>query len=103
MNEGELMNSIRAALNVIPNVRFFRNNTGVDTQRGIRYGLGVGSADLIGLVAGRFVALEVKTPSGRVSPDQTRWLDAVACLGGVSAVVRSVDEAMSVVDGVLRG
>ena len=103
MRETSLMRAIRAAVNVLPGARFWRNNVGVDSERGVRYGLGIGSADLVGVVHGTFVALEVKTTTGRVSDDQTRWLDAVRRCGGVAEVVRSVEDAVRVVQGVSRG
>lgn len=97
MNETELSNAIRAAMNAIPGVRLWRNNVGVDTQRGVRYGLAVGSADLIGMVDGRFLAVEVKAANGRMSDDQRIWRDVVRGLGGVYILARSVDEAVAAV------
>jgi hypothetical protein len=65
-------------------------------QGWLTYGLAVGSADLIGLVeGGRFVSLEVKTPSGVQSPEQIAWGRMVERLGGIHAVVRSIDDARS--------
>lgn len=92
------MDSIRAALCAVEGVRVWRNNVGVDTMRGIRYGLGVGSPDLVGIAWGRFVGLEVKTPTGRVSKEQTMWLDMVRRFGGVAGVARSVDDAIAIVE-----
>ena len=89
-------------------VRLWRNNTGalVDQQgRFVRFGLCKGSSDLIGLRSleitpemvgqrvAQFVALEVKTASGVVSPEQRAFLRVVQELGGVAAVCRSVEEA----------
>lgn len=64
----------------------------------IHYGVGdKGGSDLIGCtLAGRFVALEVKTPTGRATPEQLRFIEAVRRNGGVGAVVRSVEEAVQV-------
>jgi hypothetical protein len=59
----------------------------------VRYGLAVGSSDLIGCLNGRFIALEVKTPTGRASPQQRQWLDLVRRHGGFAAIVRSVEDA----------
>lgn len=103
MNETELMNAIRATLNRMPGVRFFRNNVGLArTEHGaIVYGLGRGSGDLIGLVNGRFVSLEVKTPQGRVQDDQLLWANAIKELGGYAAIVRSVKQAVDFVEAVL--
>lgn len=92
------MDSIRAAVCAVDGVRVWRNNVGVDTMRGIRYGLGVGSPDLVGIAWGRFVGLEVKTPTGRVSKEQTMWLDMVRRFGGVAGVARSVEDALAIVE-----
>ena len=89
-------------------VRLWRNNTGalLDQQaRFVRFGLCKGSSDLIGLRAleitpelvgqrlAQFVALEVKTAQGVLSPEQRAFLRLVKDLGGVAAVCRSVEEA----------
>jgi hypothetical protein len=89
-------------------VRLWRNNTGalVDQQgRFVRFGLCKGSSDLIGLRSleitpelvgqrlAQFVALEVKTAQGVLSPEQRAFLRVVQQLGGVAAACRSVEEA----------
>ena len=96
------------ALAGVDGVRVWRNNTGVGAAQGgfsVRYGLGVGSADLVGLIApsGRFFALEVKGPKGKCSPDQVAWLAFVRSMGGYAAVVRSVPEALAAVEEARRG
>jgi hypothetical protein len=88
--------------------RLWRNNTGalVDQQgRFVRFGLCKGSSDLIGLRSieirpelvgqrlAQFVALEVKTAQGVLSPAQRAFLRLVHELGGVAAACRSVEEA----------
>ena len=94
-------------------MRLWRNNTGalVDQQgRFVRFGLCKGSSDLIGLRAleitpelvgqrlAQFVALEIKTGSGTVSPEQRAFLRLVQELGGVAAVCRSIEQARAVLD-----
>ncbi|MCP9852775.1 VRR-NUC domain-containing protein [Synechococcus sp. HJ21-Hayes] len=94
-------------------VRLWRNNTGalVDQQgRFVRFGLCKGSSDLIGLRSleitpemvgqrvAQFVALEVKTESGTVSPEQRAFLQLVQQLGGVAAVCRSIEQAQALLD-----
>lgn len=96
MTEGALQDSIRLALADEPGLVLWRNNVGVATVGGgarVRYGLAVGSADLVGILNGRFVALEIKTPTGRASSEQKLWLALVRARGGFAAVVRSVDDA----------
>ena len=85
--------------------RLFRNNTGTlrdQHGRPVQFGLCKGSADLIGWTSRTitpemvgqqvaiFTSIEVKTPTGRVRPEQKTWLDAVAKAGGIAAVARSV-------------
>jgi len=64
------------------------------------FGLIAGAADLIGLVKpwGRFLALEVKSKTGRASKEQTQFLALVNRMGGVGRLVRSVEEAMAAVE-----
>lgn len=111
MLEIELQNRIRLAIGAMTGVRMFRNQVGnfrsLDGNRIIKVGT-VGSSDLIGFtsktitpdmvgqVIAQYVALEIKTPSGKVSPQQTAFISMVNKLGGIGAIVRSVDEAKSV-------
>lgn len=99
MSEGATQDAIRVALSGEPGLVLWRNNVGIAEHRGqrVRYGLAVGSADLVGCLDGRFVALEVKTATGRVAPEQKLWLDLVRRYGGFAAIVRSVDEARAAV------
>jgi hypothetical protein len=109
-SEHEIQQRIRLACGRGP-VRLWRNNTGalVDQQgRFVRFGLCKGSSDLIGLRSleitpelvgqriAQFVALEIKTNCGVVSPEQRAFLQAVQDLGGLAAVCRSVQQAQAV-------
>lgn len=49
--------------------------------------------EMVGQSIAQFVAIECKAASGRVSPDQIRFIEAVKKAGGVAGVVRSPDEA----------
>jgi len=58
-----------------------------------------GSSDILGILPkGRFLAVEVKAPRGRLTPEQKQFLDDVQKLGGLAVVVRSWKE----LDHVLR-
>lgn len=127
MSETDLMREIRAALCSLSGVRVWRNNEGVFRQLNgegvIRCGLGVGSADLVGVCltdrgwplpassqVGRFFAIEVKAANARTSKqgkrhreEQDAWARAVRELGGFVSTVRSVDEAMAAVERCRRG
>lgn len=109
--ERSLMVRIRAELAAMPGVLVWRNNTGMGTRlnggeigEAIRFGLAVGSADLVGIVRvrdiGVFAGFEVKLPRyrTRTTPEQKRWLDTVRRFGGIAAVVTSPEEARAVVE-----
>lgn len=76
----------------------WRNNVGRATYgtARVQYGLGLGSADLVGLLvpSGRGVAIEVKTPVGRLSPVQVAWRGAWERAGGLYVLAHSVEEAI---------
>ena len=106
-SEHEIQQRIRLACGHGP-VRLWRNNSGalVDQQgRLVRFGLCKGSSDLIGLRTleitpdlvgqrlAQFVALEIKTARGVVSPEQRAFLMLVEQLGGLAAICRSVEAA----------
>ena len=107
MSEAAIQQDIRLALGQTPGLRVFRNNVGAIKDRNnrlVRYGLCTGSADLIGWQSvvitpamvgqrfARFLSVEVKTPAGRVSPEQETWRQAVHKAGGIAVVARSVDD-----------
>lgn len=54
------------------------------------------TADMVGQTFARFVALEVKTETGRPSDAQVNFLKAVDRHGGIGTVVRSPDQARRV-------
>jgi hypothetical protein len=72
----------------------------IRNARPLHAGLCVGSSDLIGYrrVDGlaQFVALEVKSATGRPTTEQTRFLDHITTAGGCAAIVRSIADADSV-------
>jgi hypothetical protein len=107
MSEAAIQQDIRLALGQTPGLRVFRNNVGAIKDRNnrlVRYGLVVGSGDLIGWQSvviteamvgqrfARFLSVEVKTPTGRLSPEQETWRQAVLKAGGIAVVARSVDD-----------
>ncbi len=60
------------------------------------HGVPEGVSDLIGWTRdGRFLAIEVKTERGRVTPEQAAFVARVTSAGGVAGVCRSVSEALA--------
>lgn len=109
MRESDIQNLILLALSQA-GCTVWRNNTGVGWQgkvsrvgqsvvitepRPLHAGLCVGSSDIIGIAPdGRFLAIEVKTQTGRATDDQIRFIEAVRRKGGISGVCRSVEDAL---------
>ena len=98
--EGEIQSAILKYLSMRPDVAWaHRMNVGAmkltdqsGKQRFVRFGF-TGCSDIIGqLNDGRFLAIEVKSPSGRVSAAQTAFLAMVSDNHGVSGVARSVED-----------
>lgn len=68
--------------------------------RMIRFGLCVGSSDIIGITPdGRFLAVEVKTKTGRPTKDQLNFIEQVQQAGGVAGIARTPDEALQLLEG----
>ena len=115
--ETTLQQQIRLALGTHPNARLFRNQVGSlpdpRTGRLVTFGLARGSADLIGWrtitvtpdMVGQqlavFTSIEVKTPTGRVSPQQQAWLGVVQGAGGMAGIARSVQDALRITESAL--
>jgi hypothetical protein len=106
-SEQRIQQQIRLAISK-GDTRVFRNNTGTlrdANGRPVQFGLCKGSADLIGWttrtvtpeMVGQqvavFTSIEVKTPTGRVQPEQKQWLEAVQAAGGIAGIARSIEDA----------
>lgn len=108
--EKDIENDILVWLNLQPNVFAFKVNTGgfYDTKRKVfRKNLSKfimqGTADILGSVHGRFLALEVKTPTTirrflnyptEADKRQQLFLNAIKQTGGIAQVVCSLDDVM---------
>lgn len=111
--ETNLQQQIRLAVGTRPDARLFRNQVGSlpdpRTGRLVTFGLARGSADLIGwrtvvvtpdMVGQRlavFTSIEIKTPTGRLRPEQQAWLGVVRGAGGIACVARSVEDALQII------
>lgn len=74
----------------------YRNNSGAlpigqgGNTRFIRFGA-VGSPDIICVVKGLYVGIEVKGEKGKLSPNQISFREALVRAGGIYIEARSVD------------
>jgi penicillin-binding protein-related factor A (putative recombinase) len=64
--------------------KIFRNNRSRWEIKGV--------SDILGVWKGRFIAIEVKSKTGVVSPEQKAFIDDVNRLGGIGFVARNVDD-----------
>jgi len=55
-----------------------------------------GTPDILVCYQGRFIAIEVKTDTGKTSPIQDYQLAKIAASGGSAYVVRSLEEAKEI-------
>lgn len=105
-SEAEIQQAIRLALGREKDLTIWRNSTGVSQhtdrsgrKRWERHGLIKGASDLVGVLApsGRWVALEIKSPTGRPTEEQLMFLDLIRRRGGFATIVRSVEEAQAAI------
>lgn len=115
-HETDLVQSILLALGCRPDLRVWRQNTGVAWQptttdaraafarlrsrggfRPVQYGT-PGTSDVVGIVHGRFIGIEAKSATGQQSEEQQRWAAMVVKHGGLYILARSVDDAVEGVD-----
>lgn len=98
ISEARVLHEILLDLGAEPWLRIFRNNVGLAKDgfgHHLKFGLAKGASDLLAIVKpnGRWLALEVKSESGRLRPEQRNFLDMVNNMGGIGRCVRSKEEA----------
>ena len=101
-SEHDIQNSIRLKLSEL-GYAVFRINSGKFKMADGRWfdtGVPKGFSDLIAVKGGRIFFLEVKTETGKASPEQLNFIatlrDRYGCIAGI---VRSVEEAVDLVTG----
>ena len=97
--EAQLQDKIIKALKKI-GAHVIRTNAGMArTAAGKVINIGeAGRSDLHVCYRGRFIAMEVKTVTGKLTDKQARYLEQVQRAGGIAVVVRSVDEALAILE-----
>lgn len=103
IREKDIENLILKYLNILPGTFAWKNNTtGVyDEKRGCyrrqqnKWAIN-GVSDILGIRHGRLLAIEVKTPSGKVTQEQQQFIDRVNKEGGIAGVARSIADARAI-------
>lgn len=98
MKERNIQNLIMLVLSEAGCV-VYRNNCGshkTEDGRYIKYGVGnPGGSDIIGYTSdGRFLAVEVKTPTGRARKEQIAFINQINRSHGIAFIARSPEEAL---------
>lgn len=90
--ETEITRAIRHCLDVL-GIEHWKNFGGPLSKKGV--------ADILGIMpktfdgqAGKFLAIEVKTPRGRLSKQQADFLNMIARNDGIAMVATSVDDVI---------
>lgn len=105
MKEADIQRAILLTLGSRPDLRIWRQNTGMafsaDGRQAVRFGI-PGQADLSGiLIGGRRLEIEVKGPRGRQTSEQQFFGAMITRFGGLYIVAHSLEEALSAIEEVL--
>lgn len=105
--EGVVLKDVLRFCAKVPGLRVSRNSSGRVNAHGRNYAYGCfspGGADLLGwrtriletdvgeVRFAEFVAIEVKAPGKKATPEQEAFLAEVRAAGGIAGVVHSVEE-----------
>ena len=94
MRESEIVSKILQYLKTLPECFYWKEHGGPYGTNGI--------PDIIICCQGRFIALEVKTPSGRPTALQQAVIRKITRAGGKAHIVRSVDEVRQIISQCIR-
>lgn len=70
-----------------PSRKIFRKNNNKHKIKGV--------SDILGIIGGRFLAIEVKSKTGKLSPDQKIFLRRIQDEGGIAFMARSTEQALN--------
>lgn len=68
-----------------------------------KYSVKLGVPDILGWLPqdGRILGIEVKTKTGKVSPEQRAFLDQIVKDSGVAGVARSIEDVIQILGGAI--
>lgn len=94
MLEKDIVNAIMKYLKTVPECFAWKEHGGMYGTAGI--------PDIIACVGGRFYGFEVKTEKGKPTALQEASIRKINAAGGTAAVVRSVAEVRTLLEGAKR-
>ena len=98
MKESELQKSILQYL-ALKRIFHYRNNSGAfvgeykGKSRFVQFGA-VGSPDIVCVIRGRYVGIEVKAPMGKQSQSQVNFRENLEAAGGRYILAKSLDDVV---------
>lgn len=96
------MHTVKAALTMMKSGQFAGAIKLLEKAQPIAFGL-PGQADITGILAnGRRLEVEVKTDTGRVSPEQTIFARNMARMNAAHGVARSAADALAILEEGLK-
>jgi Holliday junction resolvase len=96
--EAELQKQIIDLLRLY-SVFSYRQNTG--RRGGVSYGK-KGAPDIVAVIGGRYVGIEVKAPDGVVSPDQYLFAEQLEKAGGLYMIARDFIQFRSDIEAIIK-
>lgn len=106
MRESDVLVAVRLVFGQADGFVVWRNQSGFYQLdgRSIRYGIGIGGSDILGIApGGLFFASECKAGKGKLTDEQRRFLQLVYDSGGVACETRSREQAEEQVRGIRAG
>lgn len=100
MKESDIQKGILDYLKLKKHLVFKHRNVGIFKQNTGKYiPLAAGEkgiSDILGCTPqGKFLAIEVKQPKGRPTPDQLAFIERVNTLGGIGFIAYSLDDVIN--------
>ena len=84
-------------LNSLPNCFCWRANQ-IPVKGRAFIGL-KGVSDLVGIYKGKFLGVEVKTTTGKLSPEQEFFMDKIIKMGGIAILARCKQDVINGLEG----
>ncbi len=88
-----------ACLQTLAAMRIFhyrQNSGGLEDKKGqfVRFGT-PGAPDIIAVIRGQYIGIEVKDVKGKLNPNQEKFRDALEAAGGIFLTIRNIDELLA--------
>jgi hypothetical protein len=105
-SEQDIQKSILEYLRIKKYVPFKHNSTQFGIRNGQRFAFANGEKGISDIIAcsptGGFVAIEVKKPGGKASPEQLDFIERIKATGAIALVAYSLEDVLDVLENQAR-